>query len=78
MKPGWQTTEFWLQIIKMVGSIALASGVFDPGSIQVATDTTTQLIGPIMQLLGVFGFTATGKELRTYTIERTKAKSQND
>jgi hypothetical protein len=73
-RPGWQTTEFWLMMIKMIGSLALASGVFDPGSVQVATDTTTQLVGPVIQILGSFGLVGGGKDVRNYTSNRTNLK----
>jgi hypothetical protein len=73
-KPGWQTTEFWTQIIKVVGSIFLASGVMDPGTVEVATGTTTQLVGPIMQILGTLGFLGSYKGINQYGAGRVELK----
>jgi hypothetical protein len=53
-KPTWLSTEFWLRTIQVLSGLAISTGLFDPGEVQLASDYTTQLVGPIMQLLGIF------------------------
>lgn len=74
MKPGWQTTEFWVQIIKAIGSLFLASGLVDPGVVEVTTGQTTQLVGPIMQILGTLGFLGSYKGMNQYNSGRVILK----
>jgi hypothetical protein len=73
-KPGWQTTEFWTQIIKVIGSIFFASGVMNPGTVEVAPGMTTQLVGPIMQILGALGFLGSYKGINQYGAGRVELK----
>lgn len=62
VKPGWQTTEFWLAAVVEVIGLLLASGVVTLGD----ESTIARVIGAAIAVLAAFG----------YTVSRTKLKSK--
>ncbi len=59
VKPGYQTTEFWLSTLALLLGLALASGAVPDGGL------AAQIIGGILSVLSSLGYTAS----------RTKVKS---
>jgi len=51
MKPGYKTTEFWLQLLAQLFGALMASGV-------LAADTPyAKLVGVVLMVLGALGYT---------------------
>lgn len=59
VKPGWQTTEFWLTLVATFCSIVMASGFVGPESL------AGTIVGGILAVLSVLG----------YSVSRALAKS---
>lgn len=52
MKPGWQTSEFWLSLAPQLIGAVLASGAV------AGSDTVTRLLGLAASVLSALGYTA--------------------
>lgn len=72
-KPTWLSTEFWLRTIQILSGLAVTTGLFDPGTVQIATDMTTNLVGPAMQLIGMI---MVGGGARGYNQGRVQIKTK--
>jgi hypothetical protein len=59
MKPGWQTTEFWLTLAAQLVAALLASGALAEGSLVL------KIVAGLASVLGLLG----------YTVARTYLKS---
>ena len=63
MKPGYQSTEFWLTLLAMILGAVMASGVLSDGGLVI------QIVGGALALLAKLGYTAartSAKNTETY------------
>jgi len=60
VKPGWKTTEFWLSVVVVLGSLLWGADVLDPEGVGTANK--------------VFGLVVSGLAAVGYTISRGMAK----
>tara|TARA_R100001244_G_scaffold132394_1_gene108852 strand:- start:3287 stop:3601 length:315 start_codon:yes stop_codon:yes gene_type:complete len=59
VKPGWKTTEFWLNLLVVILGAVLASGAIGAGGL------TAQIIGGALSVLGALGHTASRTSVKT-------------
>lgn len=50
LKPGWKTTEFWLNVVAQVAGALMIAGVFPEGSVP------HEILGVIIMALGNLGY----------------------
>ena len=62
IKPGWKTTEFWLTVCVVLGSLLWGAGVLDPEGVGTANK--------------VFGLVVSGLSAIGYTVSRGLAKKE--
>ncbi len=58
IKPGWQTSEFWLSVLPVLLGLAASSGAFPAGGM------AGQIIGGAMALLAGLGYTASRTSIK--------------
>lgn len=56
IKPGWQTTEFWITIATTLIAILCATGVVSPKDASKYTDLGIQVAGVIAMVVAQFGY----------------------
>jgi hypothetical protein len=66
MKPGWQTTEFWVTIGCQGIGILVTTGVITPDQSSALTEAAMQLGGIVAMVGSAFG----------YSVSRGKAKTK--
>lgn len=59
VKPGYQTTEFWLSGIATVLGVVMASGSLPEGGL------AGQIIGGVLSVLAALGYTAARAKIKT-------------
>ncbi len=59
VKPGYQTTEFWLSSIATVLGVVMASGAVADGGL------ASQIIGGVLSVLAALGYTAARAKIKT-------------
>ena len=62
-KPGFKTTEFWLTLAAVVGSLVISSGILPVGS------TVTAIVGGIVAVLGALGYGAVRASVKNKVTE---------
>ncbi len=58
VKPGYQTSEFWLSTIATLAGVLLASGALPEGG------TGAQIVGGLLAVLSSLGYTASRTSLK--------------
>jgi hypothetical protein len=61
MKPGWQTTEFWLSLVAVAAGAIVSSGAFQDNS------PWMRIAGLVVSVLGALGYTAARGKLKSET-----------
>jgi hypothetical protein len=56
VRPGWQTTEFWVTIATMIISILGMSGYITPDQQTVLTDASIKLGALVVMVAAAFGY----------------------
>ena len=59
VKPGYQTTEFWLSTLALLLGLALASGAVHEGGL------AAQIIGGVLSVLSSLGYTASRTKIKS-------------
>ena len=56
VKPGWQSTEFWVTIVTSLISVLAAGGYISPADAETATGGATQIAGLIGLVVAQVGY----------------------
>lgn len=52
LKPGWKTSEFWLALIKLAGTLALAAGVIGQADVNTLSGAAAGTVAAVFAILG--------------------------
>lgn len=64
MRPGWQTTEFWVTIVIQLFSIVTIAGIYDP---KISADVTAALPVKVQDALDIINAAiAYGKDIAAF------------